>query len=59
MIRRSLLAAVALTLIGGVAAPAIADTVQSATGNNVICVLGTNASKGVRDGLCVWFPGSN
>jgi hypothetical protein len=58
MIRRSLLAAVALTLIGGVAAPAIADTVNSGTHNNVVCVLGTNASQGIRDGLCVWFPGA-
>ena len=59
MIRRTVLAAVALTLLGGVSAPAFADAVGATTGNNVVCVLGTNHTTGARDGVCVWFPGIN
>ncbi|MFN2539860.1 MAG: hypothetical protein ABR549_17145 [Mycobacteriales bacterium] len=51
MIRRSLVAALLLTLAGGIAAPVLA----SADGPGV-CVLGTNHSNGTRDGICVWIP---
>lgn len=58
MIRRAVLSAVALTVVGGVAVPAFADVVSSDTkDNNVICVLGNNRTTGARDGICVWFPG--
>jgi hypothetical protein len=58
MIRRAVLAAVALTLAGSVAAPAFADVLSSSSGNNYVCVLGTNKTTGVRDGICVWIPGN-
>jgi hypothetical protein len=56
MIRRVVLAAVALTLTGGIAAPAFADVLSSSSGNDYVCVLGTNKTTGVRDGICVWIP---
>ena len=57
MIRRSVLAALVLTIAGGVLTPAFAaDTATSGPG---LCVLGTNHTNGTRDGLCVWMPGSN
>lgn len=58
MIRRTVLAAIALTLVGGVATPAFADLVSTNDGQNVVCVLGTNRSSGARDGICIWFPGA-
>ncbi|MCU1599584.1 MAG: hypothetical protein JWO22_293 [Frankiales bacterium] len=58
MIRRSLLAAVALTVIGGVAAPAFADTASTTKGSDYVCVLGNNRTTGSSDGICVWFPNS-
>ena len=58
MIRRTVLAAIALTLTGGLAVPALADSLSSAGQGNGpgICVLGTNHSNGTRDGICVWIP---
>jgi hypothetical protein len=56
VIRRSFLAALALLIVGGVAAPALASAGSIGTG---ICVLGTNHTNGTRDGICVWMPGSN
>lgn len=56
MIRRTLVAAVTLTVLGGVAAPALAGTTASDSKSKGICVLGTNGSNGTRDGICVWIP---
>ena len=55
MIRRTLLAVVALTVIGGIATPALADLAATDTTHG-LCVLGTNHTTGVRDGICVWVP---
>ena len=56
MIRRTVLAAVGLVVIGGVSAPAFADVLQSNQKDDVVCVLGTNRTTGDRDGICLWWP---
>ena len=62
MIRRAVLGAVALTVLGGVAGPALASEVQQHSGagsrNYVYCVSLDNSRSGGRDGICVWFPTS-
>ena len=62
MIRRAVLSAVALTVLGGVAVPAIAAEAHSGTGttnrNYVYCVSLDNSRTGGRDGICVWIPTS-
>jgi hypothetical protein len=56
MIRRTVLAAVALSVMGGVAAPAMADVINSSPKNDYLCILGTNHTTGVKDGICIWIP---
>lgn len=58
MIRRTVLAALALTVLGS-AAPALAEGLTSETRNEGVCILGTNHSTGARDGICVWVPLAN
>jgi hypothetical protein len=58
MIRRTLLAAVALTVLGGVATPAFADLVSADDDTHGVCLLGTNRQTGARDGICIWMPGA-
>ena len=59
MIRRAALAAVALAVLGGIAAPAFAADSAATTANRVVCVLATNHSSGSDDGICVWVPSGN
>jgi hypothetical protein len=56
VIRRAALAALALTVVGGVATPALAEGLSSSLQNHVVCVSGNNSSSGAHDGVCVWFP---
>lgn len=57
MIRRTVLAAVALVALAGAATPAFADVFSTGTdANQGVCLLGTNHSTGARDGICVWIP---
>ncbi len=60
MKRRLVLSAVVMSMLGGVAAPALADAASSkkSDGNSYpqVCVLGTNHENGTRDGICVGIP---
>lgn len=61
MIRRAALSAVALTVLGGLAVPAVAaesgtGTPASRTQTYVYCVALDNTRTGGRDGVCVWIP---
>jgi hypothetical protein len=53
MTRRLVLAAVALSTIGGFAAPALAS---SGDGRHEVCVMGTNGPNSQGEGICVWIP---
>jgi hypothetical protein len=58
MIRRSLLAATALVLLGGGGAQALAVGIDDAgdRGRHTLCVMGGNSGSATRDGVCVWVP---
>jgi hypothetical protein len=60
VIRRAALSAVALTVLGGVAVPALAAETHQQTGTGsrdyVYCVSLDNSKTGGRDGVCVWIP---
>ena len=57
MIRRSLLAAVALVLLGGAGAQALAAAPTVALqGDHTLCVMAGNSRTGAQDGICVWVP---
>lgn len=57
MTRRVILSAISLAVLGGVATPALADSLGSSQGgDNQICILGNNHSNGTRDGICVGVP---
>jgi hypothetical protein len=57
MIRRSLLAAVALVLVGGAGAQALAAApALDLNGDHTLCLMAGNSHTGSQDGLCVWVP---
>ncbi|MCU1595056.1 MAG: hypothetical protein JWO12_2448 [Frankiales bacterium] len=53
MIRRTVLAATALAVLGGVAAPALA---ADPTETNVVCVATSPGGNSPHQGVCVWVP---
>ena len=60
MIRRTVLAVVALSVVGGFAGPALAASAhqdsKAGSRDYVYCAGLDNSKTGGRDGICVWIP---
>lgn len=55
MKRRVVLTALAVSVLGGTALPALAST-DSPSNTHTVCITGSKTPTGPSEGICVWVP---